>query len=78
MQIYEGNKAKYCAAEVNICHGSRYMKDMRKYSPTVEIVDTMRLVNMLFPNLYGLALSVFCNALLFNWIATIYTAANVV
>lgn len=47
--MYEGRRAKYCAEEVNICQGSRYKKDIRKYSPTVEPVETIRFVKILLP-----------------------------
>lgn len=40
---------KYCAEEVNMCQGSKYRKDMRKYRPIVEAVETMRLVKTLLP-----------------------------
>src|SRR6266536_6367665 len=35
MLIYEDMSSRYCPKEVNICHGSRYMKDATKYNPKV-------------------------------------------
>jgi len=58
VQIYDGSSAKYCAELVNMCQGSRYRNDMRKYNPIVEIIDTIRFVKMLFPSLYGFLESV--------------------
>ena len=53
-----------------MCHGSRYRNDIRKYSPAVDAVETIKFVKMLFPRVKVV--------LVLSWDMTMYSAANVV